>query len=73
MKYRVYYRYLGAPLERLGGPWWYRDFDSDTTRKQYIENFPDSVAEYRLLDSAELPQHHYMMICPSNELIAYYP
>ena len=35
MTYRFYYWFSGAPENRIGGPWWARDFDSETKMNEF--------------------------------------
>ena len=65
MQYRLYYRYIGAPIDRPGGAWWYRDFLSNDERRFYVSDMAPHVAEFWYLTTADdLPLHVSMGIAP---------
>ena len=33
--FRLYYWLEGTPEDRIGGPWWYLDFESEHERREY--------------------------------------
>lgn len=67
MKYRLYYWILGAPENRPGGAWWYRDFDNDYRRQQFFKHIKPLLHDYRFIEGEKLPKHHLNDICPPEE------
>jgi len=76
MQTRVYFWIDGAPEDRPGGPWWYKDFESDAweTSEAQAERFIDLLlpgTKYGQIscgDYAVLPQHHPMEIRPPKDI-----
>lgn len=70
MTYRLYYWFQGAPADRPGGPWWYRDFENGGERnfflllcKPFLYRWAEAHGE-----SGTMPNHDLMEIQPPEEL-----
>lgn len=68
MKYRLYYWFQGTPQSRVGGPWWYRDFDSGVERDSYLHDTKPFLHAYSMVDGQDLPKHPPMEISPAIHL-----
>lgn len=42
----LYYWISGAPEDRMGGPWWHREFDSATERHLFLEDLKPFLHAY---------------------------
>jgi len=69
--YRVYFWISGAPHNRPGGPWWYRDFNFKSQAEIFINDMGPVCRTIKLLiasnDYPELPNHPVMQIVPPKE------
>lgn len=69
MTIRIYYWFKGTPGDRVGGPWWYKDFfgfeasDEFVAYKNDIYEFCEHIRSIRALDD-KLPEHDPMEIYP---------
>jgi len=43
---RIYFWFMGAPEDRLGGPWWYKDLLSSSEAKQFLEDMKPFLMAY---------------------------
>ncbi len=64
---RVYYRFSGAPLDRPGGPWWYRDLPTARVAMSYGRTMQPVCDEVLVLYGPNLPDHDPMAIKPPKE------
>lgn len=55
MKYRLYYWFKGASPDRMGGPWWYRDFEVPGKRTRFLSDTQDFLHAWAAEDGADLP------------------
>jgi hypothetical protein len=70
MIYRLYYWIKGAPENRPGGPWWYRDFSEQEGRDKFLQSIgPENLERALTLDKAwqGMPTHRPMDIYPPTE------
>ena len=35
---RLYFWFKGTPANRVGGPWWYKDFSNTPVRRQFVND-----------------------------------
>ena len=67
MRYRIYWWVRGTPEDRLGGPWWYKDFDSQLAQfaaVQFLRRFCEKVY---MLSGTDMPKHKMLSIRPPQE------
>jgi hypothetical protein len=50
--YRIYYWYRNSPEDREGGPWWYRDFETDNDRGTFLKGNKGLLYKFALEDRA---------------------
>lgn len=73
MTARLYYRFRGVPLKRLGGPWWYDEFATSEEAKlhhyRYMAPLLDAhiIEEVMFVESAQLEPHGDFDIYPPKE------
>ncbi len=48
--YRLYYWIHGAPENRTGGPWWYKDFNTKDKRLRFFNNVVELLHDYEFVD-----------------------
>ena len=66
--FRLFWRFVGAPMDRVGGPWWCRDFETEGAALSHSGVFHSLVAEVRLQEG-ELAAVDPMNIYPSDDAI----
>jgi hypothetical protein len=52
---RLFFWIAGAPEDRPGGPWWYRDFMSDEQRDAFLEDVRPFLCRFVLADVKDNP------------------
>jgi len=52
---RLFFWIAGAPENRPGGPWWYRDFFSDEDRTRFIDDVRRFLHEFVCCDDQLIP------------------
>lgn len=64
---RLYYRFKNVPVDRPGGPWWYRDFVRPDLARDYLRDVGPFLEEAFRLHRGNLamPEHDPMMIEPA--------
>jgi len=67
MPTRVYYWMKGAPPDRPGGPWWYKDFHSDIEAYVFISDLWQFTKDIRTLKAAQLPEQETSNCAPPVE------
>ena len=73
MTFRLYYWFDGAPVDRPGGPWWYRDFSKAEERDWFLLNTRPFLRRWAETHGewGKLPDHNPMKIQPSKDLTLY--
>lgn len=54
---RLYFWIAGAPEDRPGGPWWYRDFMSEEDRERFLDDVRPFLYQYVYSRNEEVPYH----------------
>ena len=73
MVYRLYYWYNGAPEDRPGGPWWYKDFKTRYERSEFLTCGHIFFKKYcrfnfeNTLKNRNYYNHHPLKIAPPKE------
>jgi len=63
-KFRLYYWIYGAPENRPGGPWWYRDFKTAAARDNFLAGIRSQLCKYAKTEGDDLSFHGCMEIYP---------
>lgn len=51
---RLYFWFKGAPEYRIGGPWWYRDFETDEKLHGFLSDAFRFLKSYAITEGEEL-------------------
>lgn len=46
--WRLYYYFKGTPIDRVGGPWWSRDFPAFQELEYYLETLRPFLQRYAI-------------------------
>jgi len=68
MPARLYYWVKGAPANRPGGPWWYRDFVNVRTRERFLEQAAALFHRWARTDGKERVNAHSVQP-PTNAIL----
>lgn len=67
---RVYYWFRGAPADRPGGPWHYRDFLTRKEAEEFLKDCLPVLCKVAITSNIELmPEHDPMRIAPHPSLV----
>ena len=67
MRVRLYYWFKGAPEQRPGGPWWYRDFKAHGEMDAYLKDIEQFLQHAYVIEADVLPEHDPLEIVPPVE------
>lgn len=66
--YRLYFWFLRTPIDRPGGPWWYRDFTREDERAGFLDALRPCLEEAYTMETVDvdfpLPVHDPMSVIP---------
>ncbi len=68
MRFRLYYWFDGAPADRPGGPWWYRDFYKEDNPNAFLVDCKSFLYKWAEMHGDDLPRHDPMRIYPPKSL-----
>lgn len=64
MAYRIYYWFAGTDPHRIGGPWWYQDFNTKKERHGFLSAMRTFLYKYAVVEDKLLIHHDKMKIKP---------
>lgn len=66
MSVRLFWRYVGAPMNREGGPWWYCDCETEEEALRHPNVFMRDIAEAKLAKE-DHRQLDYALVYPPDD------